>query len=154
MSTVRIHRALAAAGVSTVIAIGLTGCFNPFERMVQQGVEDAVEGAVEGATGGDVSIGELPSGFPESEIPLIEGEVVFAAGAPNQEGEGWLITIKSPAADPVADAVAKLEAAGFTTDPNLEGVDLQGMAIRTNGTWTVWVGGDTDGVAYTVARTE
>ncbi|UOE45631.1 hypothetical protein [Agromyces larvae] len=154
MSIARIHRAFAATAVAAVLAVGLTGCVNPFERMMQQGVEDAVEGAVEGATGGDVALGELPEGFPESEIPLIDGEIVFAAGAPSEGEEGWLVTIKSTAADPLAEAIAELEAAGFTADPNLDGVDLQGMALRTNGTWTVWVGGDTDGVAYTVARAE
>lgn len=146
MSSSRIRRSVAVAAVAIGLGVGLSGCFfNPFNP--QGSVEDAVEGAVEGATGGDVSLGgELPEGFP-TEVPLIEGEIVFGAGTGGEEG--WFVTIESDSTDPVADAAAALEAAGFTEQAGLEGVEA--VAVRTNGTYDVFVVGDEDGtVSYTV----
>ncbi|WP_394552572.1 hypothetical protein ACDF64_17240 [Agromyces sp. MMS24-JH15] len=143
MSTAR--TGLAAALLAASVVIGLSGCFNPVDA-VQQGVEDAVEGAVEGATGGDVQIGgDLPEGFP-TEVPLVDGEIVAAAGT----GDGWVVTIRTDAADPVGDAVAALEAAGYVEDPEMAAIQVEGAALRSNGTWNVLVAGDTGGVAYTV----
>jgi hypothetical protein len=131
------------AAIAAFAATALTGCFgNPVEDLVNQGIE----GAVEEATGGDVSLsGELPADFP-AEVPLLEGEIVFAAGA---AGEGWLVTMTSSAADPVADAVAALEGAGFAPDTTLSGTDA-GAAVYANADYLVLVAGDGENVAYTV----
>ncbi len=62
----------------------LSGCFgNPIEQVI------------EGATGGDVDLGgaSVPDGFP-SEVPLVEGEVLFGARIGNDEGRIWNVTIK------------------------------------------------------------
>ena len=118
------RRAAAAAALAALAAALLTGCFsNPVEDLVNQGVEDAVEGA----TGGDVSLdGELPAGFPES-IPLVDGEIAFGAGAGGEEG--WIVIVTSTAADPVADAVAELEGAGFTKDTELSGAGANAARV-------------------------
>ncbi|MCM3656167.1 hypothetical protein M3147_02765 [Agromyces mediolanus] len=131
------------AATAVFAATALTGCFaNPVEDLVNQGIE----GAVEEATGGDVSLGgELPADFPD-DVPLVDGEIVFAAGT---AGEGWLVTMTSSSADPVADAVAALEAAGFAPDTTLSGADA-GAAVYANATYLVLVAGDGENVAYTV----
>lgn len=131
------------AATALVAATALTGCFaNPVEDLVNQGIE----GAVEEATGGDVSLGgELPADFP-AEVPLPDGEIVFAAGT---AGEGWIVTMTSAAADPVADAAAALEGAGFTVDTTLSGTDA-GASVYTNEKYLVVVAGDGENVAFTV----
>ncbi|MDQ0892842.1 hypothetical protein [Agromyces ramosus] len=135
--------AIAMAGVSATL---LTGCFaNPIEDLVNQGVE----GAVEDATGGDVSLGgELPADFPTS-VPLVEGEVAFGAGAGG--AEGWIVMITSTAADPVADAAAALEGAGFTKDTELSGGGTAAQ-VYTNGELLVLLAGEGETVSYTVTQ--
>ncbi|QAY73567.1 hypothetical protein ET445_09670 [Agromyces protaetiae] len=144
----RLLTVLAGAAVTTTL---LTGCFgNPIGDLVSGGAEKAIEDA----TGGDVSLGgDLPEGFPKDEVPLVDGEILFAAGNDAEGETGWLVTVKATGADPVADAVAKLEAAGYT-EPTDVGVTVEGFAMRTNGTWNVLVTGDTDGLAYTITSVQ
>ena len=79
-------------------------------------VQDAVNGAVQGATDGDVSLGgALPDGWP-AEIPVIDGEIKFGAGNTTNGDQGWVVTIASGAADPLADAKQTLVDAGFEED--------------------------------------
>lgn len=130
------------AAIALVTATALTGCVNPVEELVNQGIE----GAVEEATGGDVSIGgELPADFP-AEVPIIDGDIVFAAGS---MGDGWLVTITATGADPVADAVAALEEAGFAADTSLSGSDAT-ASVYSNANYLVLVAGDGENLAYTV----
>ena len=137
------HRRMGIAAVIAVLtATMLSGCFPNPGDLVNQGVEDAIEEA----TGGDVSLGgELPADFPES-VVLIDGDISFAGGA---GGDGWLVMISSSAADPVADAAAKLEAAGFTEDTTLNG-DTASAVVYSNGEYLVLIAGDGDVVSYTV----
>lgn len=137
------HRRMGIAGVIAVLtATMLSGCFPNPGDLVNQGVEDAIEEA----TGGDVSLGgELPADFPES-VVLIDGDISFAGGA---GGDGWLVMISSSAADPVADAAAKLEAAGFTQDTTLNG-DTASAVVYSNDEYLVLIAGDGDVVSYTV----
>ena len=139
-------RAAVALAIAGITATLFTGCFgNPVEDLVNQGVEDAVEGA----TGGDVSLdGELPADFPPS-IPLVDGDISFAAGAGG--AEGWIVMVTSTAADPVADAAAKLEGAGFTQDTELSGGGAAAQ-VYTNGEFLVLLAGDDNGetLSYTV----
>ncbi|WP_147305682.1 hypothetical protein [Agromyces sp. Root1464] len=139
-----IHRRMGIAAVIAVLtATTLSGCFPNPGDLVNQGVEDAIEEA----TGGDVSLGgELPADFPES-VALIDGDISFAGGAPG--GEGWVVMISSSAADPVADAAAKLEAAGFTEDTTLNG-DTASAVVYSDGEYLVLIAGDGDVVSYTV----
>lgn len=140
-------RAVLAIAIAGMTATLFTGCFaNPVEDLVNQGVEDAIEGA----TGGDVSLdGEVPADFPTS-VPLIDGDVTFGAGAGGSEG--WIVMITSTAADPVADAAAKLEAAGFTQDTELSGAGAAAQ-VYTNGEFLVLLAGDGEkAVSYTVTQ--
>ncbi|WP_157008571.1 hypothetical protein [Agromyces laixinhei] len=137
-------RRLGAAALIAALAVtGLSACFPNPADLVEQGVEDAVEGA----TGGDVSLGgELPDGFPDS-VALVDGDITFAAGAGGSEG--WIVMIASTAADPVADAAAKLEAAGFTEDTTLSGEGASAV-VYSNGEYFVLVAGEGEAVSYTV----
>lgn len=138
------RRAAAAAALAALAAALLTGCVsNPLEDLVNQGVEDAVEGA----TGGDVSLGgELPADFPAS-IPLVEGEIALGAGTGGEEG--WIVAVTSTAADPVADAVAELEGAGFTKATELSAAGADAL-VYTDGQYLVLLAGDGETVSYTV----
>ncbi len=140
-STSRAAMAVVIAGLTASL---LTGCFgNPVEDLVNRGVE----GAVEGATGGEVSLdGELPSDFPES-VPLIDGEISFAGGSGG--GEGWIVMVTSDAADPIADARAALESAGFTEDTTVSGGGM-GAVVYSNAEHLVLLAGDGTTVSYTV----
>lgn len=145
MSTMPIlTRSAIAVAMAGVTAILLTGCIgNPVENLVQQGVEDAVEGA----TGGEVSLGgELPADFPTS-IPLVDGDISLAAGAGGTEG--WVVVITSSATDPVADAAAALEGAGFAEDTAVTGAGV-GAKVYSNTEYLVLVAGEGTTVSYTV----
>lgn len=137
-------RASIAVAIAGVTATLLTGCLgNPVEELVQRGVE----GAVEEATGGDVSLGgELPAGFPTS-VPLVDGDISLAAGAGGTEG--WVVVITSSAAEPVADAAAALEAAGFAVDTSVAGAGM-GATVYSNAEYIVLVAGEGTTVSYTV----
>jgi hypothetical protein len=146
MSTPTRTRAAIALAIAGVTASLLTGC-NPVDA-VQQGVEEAIEGA----TGGDVSLGELPEGFPES-VPLIEGDIGVGAGGAAGGEEGWVVTVTSDAADPMADAVAALEGAGFTKDPSIA-TGGAGAAFYSDGEYSVLLVGQGKNVSYTVTPTQ
>lgn len=136
-STSRAAMAVVIAGLTASL---LTGCFgNPVEDLVNRGVE--------GATGGEVSLdGELPSDFPES-VPLVDGDISFAGGSGG--GEGWIVMVTSDAADPVADARAALEDAGFAEDTTVSGGGV-GAVVYSNAELLVLLAGDGKTVSYTV----
>ncbi|WP_156891630.1 hypothetical protein [Agromyces subbeticus] len=139
------RRAATAAVIAALAATLLSGCFPNPGDLVNQGVEDAIEDA----TGGDVSLGgELPADFPPT-VELIEGEIGFAAGGEAGGTSGWTVMITSTAADPVAEAAAKLETAGFTEDTTLAGQNT-GAVVYSNSEYLVLVAGDGDTVSYTV----
>lgn len=118
-------------------------------------VGGAVNGAVQEATGGALSVGSLPDGWPE-EVPVIDGAVV-GGGKNTDGGTGWAAVISSNASDPVAEATAQLKAAGFAAPagvapdqiPGLEGVS-DAAYLGQNGAYSVVVVGNADGVVYTV----
>ncbi|MFF2369789.1 hypothetical protein [Agromyces sp. NPDC058110] len=140
--------AFAAAGL---VAAALTGCVNPVEELVQNGVEDAIEGA----TGGDVSLGgELPAGFP-AEIPIVEGKITVGIGT--GDANGWVVVVDATEADPASAAASALEGAGFAEDTSMtqEQRDaLMGGAldakVYSNGTYLVLLAVQDSTVSYTV----
>ena len=136
-------RAAIAVAIAGLTASLLTGCFGNPGDLVNQGVEEAIESA----TGGDVSLGELPEDFPES-VPVIEGDVAGGASGSN-DAPGWTIVVTSTSADPMADATAALEAAGFADDGNISG-DGGGAAGFSNGEYSVLLIGQGKSVSYTV----
>ncbi|HET8778900.1 MAG TPA: hypothetical protein VFM66_02415 [Agromyces sp.] len=144
MSNLKPTRAATAVAIAAISATLLTGCFgNPVEDLVNRGVEDAIEGA----TGGDVSLGgELPADFPTS-VPLIDGTIGVAAGTGG--ADGWVVVITSSASDPVADAAAALEGAGFTEDTTVSGAGM-GAKVYSNAEYLVLVAGEGETVSYTV----
>ena len=115
-------------------------------------VQDAVNGAVQGATDGDVSLGgSLPDGWP-AEIPVIEGELKFGAGNITNGDQGWVVTVASDAADPLADASQKLRDAGFEADASASAhVGDLGMVALSSATYLVTLTGTPTGVLYAVA---
>ena len=141
-TTTRAATAVAIAGITASL---LTGCFGNPGDLVDKGVEDAIESA----TGGDVSLGgEVPADFPTT-IPLIDGDVTFAGGAGDTDGKGWVVVLTSSAADPVADAAAALEGAGFTEDTSMTGAEA-GARIYTNPEYFVLLAGEGETLTYTV----
>lgn len=103
----------------------LSGCFgNP------------IEGIIEGATGGNVDIGgsDVPADFP-SEVPLIDGDVVFALGLGDDTGKVYTVSIKVSGMDAIEQIAADLEDAGFTAIGELDVTG--GAALYENGTWGV-----------------
>ena len=105
MSTLRTRVTVPVAIlVALAMAPALTGCFgNP------------IEGIIEQATGGDVDLGGpgVPDGFP-SEVPLIDGEVVYGMSVGNSDGNVWNVTVKVGGEGAIDDIRAQLEGAGFT----------------------------------------
>ena len=152
MNTLR-RRAVAPLAI-VVALLGaplLAGCSS-----VGDAVGGAAGGVVKDATGGAVSVGAMPEGWP-SEVPVIEGDIVGGGKNPNGT-DGWVVVIKSTAADPVAEATAQLEAAGFAapegfTPDQLPEVDgITGASyFAQNANYVVMLVGSEQGVLYTVA---
>ena len=132
---------IAAAGLPL-----LAGC--SVGDTVRDSVNGAVNGAVQDATGGDVSLGgQLPADWP-TEIPVLEGEVLFATGGVGESGVGgWVVTVNATSTTPLDDARAELLAAGFTEV--VAGVDTE-VVTMANEDFGVVVAANSDGVLYTV----
>ena len=121
----------------------LSGC-NPVDS-VRQGVEDAIESA----SGADVNLGSLPDDFPES-VPLIEGQIGLGAGGADSGDAGWVVTVTSSAEDPLGDAAAALEAAGFTEDSSVSGGTLEALKF-SDADYIVGISVIGDTVTYAVS---
>ena len=150
MNTKRITVPLALV-LALAIAPSLSGCFgNPIEQIV------------EGATGGDVSLPgqSVPDDFP-SEVPLVDGEVVFGMGVGNDDGKAWNVTVKVSGIDAADTIKSQLEGAGFTAnEAGIGGTTDDGATlVYDNGTYNVLVvvSKDTENgfvASYTVAETK
>ncbi|SDJ92496.1 hypothetical protein E3T54_04155 [Cryobacterium sp. Sr8] len=139
-----ISRQSLSVSLAIVIAVAgvplLTGC----------SAEGAVNGAVQGATGGDVSLGgKLPTGWPD-EVAVIDGELLFGARGAGDNKDGWVVTVKSDATDPLEEARKTLEDAGFVGDTRVSAGDASVVAMK-NDTYTVVVASNSDGLLYTVS---
>lgn len=131
MSTLRNRFTLPlAVAMAVVTAPLLTGCFgNPIESIV------------EGATGGNVDLGgaSVPADFP-SEVPLIDGEVVFGLGVGDANGKVFTVTVKVSGPEAIDTIQSELESAGFTSSFDVDTSDGGGAtAIYENETWGVLV---------------
>ncbi len=123
----RRRSALVALALGSALVLG--GCGGSDEDRAEDAIEQAAEDAGEDVDvdvdGDDITIensdgtvtmgGDLPDGFPEDDIPLVDGAIQLAMGA---EGEGWQISIyvDSPSDEAVAAGVSLLEGAGFSVD--------------------------------------
>lgn len=140
-----------AIALALVITPALSGCFgNPLESII------------EGATGGDVDLGgtSLPDGYPASEVPLLNGDIVFGGSIGNEEGRVFNVTIKVAGAGAIDEIKAQLEGAGFVSQGEFSGSTAEGGSfIGTTDKWGVLVvvaqEGDSGFVAnYTVTSAE
>lgn len=102
MSTLR-TRAVASIAIILAIAAApiLSGC--------------SVQSIIENATGGQVDVGgkSVPDDFP-TEVPLIDGEVVYGGGLGSGESKAWNVTIKVADLAAFETISASLTEAGFT----------------------------------------
>ncbi|GAA1056716.1 hypothetical protein GCM10017608_20870 [Agromyces luteolus] len=138
------RRARAVAVVASLAAATLlSGCTGTVQDLVERGVEDTVEDA----TGGRVELsGELPADFPAS-VPIIDGSIELAGGAASSDG--WVVVLTSEAADPLGDARAEVEGAGFREDSTLAQASAAGT-VYTDGEFLVILAGEGGTVTYTV----
>ena len=135
------------------VTVALTGC-GMADNLVEGAVEEAVERGVEGATGADVEAGEdgfsvktedgeftvggdgsLPEGFPEGEVPLVDGEIIQTARVAESGSEGYSVAMQvSGTIEEVhADALAKLEGAGFTSAGEVDMGEMKSTTLEGTG---------------------
>lgn len=123
--------------IALAIAPTLSGCFgNPIESII------------EGATGGDVDLGgtSLPDGYPASEVPVADGEILFGGAIGNDQGKVYNVTVKVADASALDNITAQLEAVGFTSEGSLGGSTADGGTyIATTDKWGVLVVVSKDG---------
>ena len=82
----------------------------------------------------------IPSSFPKSDVPLIEGTILVARG---DADNGWSVTVMPEGKTGFADAKAALEKAGYKAAAGATDT----KAVFTNDKYTVAVG--TPGVSVT-----
>jgi len=102
------RRFLVPAAIVMALAItpALTACGgNPLQNIV------------ENATGGKLDIGgtSMPKDFP-SEVPVIQGEVIFGAGIGSDTEKVWNVTVKVDNADAITEISNQLTGAGFESN--------------------------------------
>ncbi len=61
------------------------------------------------------SAAKLPSSFPKSDVPIVDGKILVATG---DADTGWSVTVIPTSTTGFADAKAALEKAGFKAEPN------------------------------------
>ena len=96
-----------------------------------------------------VNLGSLPDDFPES-VPLIDGQIGLGAGGADSGDAGWVVTVTSSAEDPLGDAAAALEAAGFTEDSSVSGGTLEALKF-SDADYIVGISVIGDTVTYAVS---
>ena len=141
-------------------AVLLTGCGSPGITLPtsEGGVSVSGDGSsvqVESDAGSfSAGSGALPDGFPEAEIPVLDGEIISSMRLDEGSTSAWSVTVLTPAgSDPMSRATSALEAAGFSTGSSQ---DLPGMSVveLTTDVYRVVLGtidqGDQMAVQYTV----
>jgi hypothetical protein len=87
--------------------------------------------------------GALPSDFPKSDVPIVDGTVVAAQG---DKASGWSVTVQPSGTTGFAAAKAALEAKGYKVQPGA----TDAAAVYSNGTYTVALTSSGTAVTYTV----
>lgn len=97
-------------------------------------LEEAYED--EDADDGDA---ELPTGFPEDEVPLVEGRVV--AAVTGETGSSYTVEVRTERTASASGeaAMALLDDAGFAVVTPLEVEVGSGSAELATGSWRVWL---------------
>lgn len=143
-------RILAPAVAAT---LALAGC-GVADNLVEGAVEEAVESGIEGASGADLEMdddgfsvktedgeftvggdGSLPDGFPEGEVPLVDGEIVQTARVSDESSDGFSVAIQAEGTidDVHADALAQLEGAGFTVGTDSDLGEMKSTTLEGTG---------------------
>lgn len=143
--TVRL--AAIAAAIALVSTTTLAGCFgNPVEQII------------EGATGGEVDLGgnSLPEGYPSSEVPIADGEILFGIALGDAANQIFNVTVKT-GGDPTDEVRDRLIGAGFTEQTAAQATTAEGSSyVFTTEAWGVLVViGQIDGAwnaNYTVTK--
>ena len=86
---------------------------------------------------------KLPSDFPKSDVPLVDGIVLVARGDKN---DGWSVTVQPKTKTGFADAEAALQKAGFTQQPGA----TDSKAVYSNSKYTVAISTPGSSVTYAV----
>lgn len=130
--TIKLRVSIVAA---TAVGAFLLASCSPGD-LLESAVEKGVEKGVEAATGADIDIdedggnmsiktedgemsfgtgAELPETFPESEVPLVDGEIMTSMRIKDETSDGYSVSIvvEGTIADVNAEAVELLEGAGF-----------------------------------------
>ncbi|WP_158867514.1 hypothetical protein [Leifsonia sp. AG29] len=141
----RTRHLLVPAAVVAALTIGsLAGCSsNGNSNYVTPQTPSASQsagGSSDQSASGSSSSETLPSDFPKSDVPIVDGKILVARG---DKDNGWSVTVQPTGKTGFADAKSKLEAAGYTQQPGA----TDSKATYTNGKYTVSVG--TPGVAVT-----
>lgn len=157
-----IHRwsAAAVAGIALLVpaACGSDGVTVPTsEGDVKIDQDDGTVSLDDGEGNSFSSSAELPDGFPEDDVPLVDGEIVQGLAVDQGGDAGYSVSMEvdGSVAEVYDEVKALLEDAGFTSSLDSSG---QGFATAAydDGTWTVLVNvgeiGDTSSVTYTVAK--
>jgi hypothetical protein len=141
----RIPLTLALAGVLLVGAPLVTGC-----SLISTVVNSATGGTLPEGLGSGTSV---PSDFP-SEVPLIDGEVVFGLSLPGDNGEkAWNVTVNVSGAEAFDTIKTQLTDAGFEYQGVSDG-DSGSSGVFRKDDLTVLVGvGATDGDQWTANYT-
>jgi copper chaperone CopZ len=160
------RRAPVLAAMLTVPLL-LAGCSNAADKAAEKTVEKQLE-----AAGGDASVdingdeikvetsdgtveagtGKLPSGFPEADVPLVDGEVIVGVST----GDGFSVSVKydGSVADGFAAASKALTGAGLAQEEGMPIGDNSG-AFTGNGYSVLLTAADMGGqtaVNYIVAK--
>ena len=127
----RLSRPAAALALSATLLAGasmLSGC-------------SVVRNAVDSASGGKVDIGGagVPKDYPKKDVPLIDGSIVYGAGAAGTGGRVWNVTVKVKDRTAMQAITTQLTGAGFAAGP-AAGTDATGdTATFTKAPYTVIV---------------
>ena len=141
----RLPVTLAVAGVLLLGAPLLTGC-------------SLINNVVNSATGGTIPEGlgtgqSVPSDFP-SEVPLIDGDVVFSLSLPGDNGEkAWNVTINVSGADAFQTITTQLTDAGFENQELSTGESGSTGAFNKDPLTVLVVVGAADGGQWTANYT-
>ncbi|MDN4613612.1 hypothetical protein P5G50_04015 [Leifsonia sp. F6_8S_P_1B] len=122
-----------AAIVAALTIASLAGCSGTASESGSTPSASATQAASE----------KLPSDFPKSDVPLVDGQVVVARG---DKDNGWSVTVQPKNNSGFADAKSALEKAGYTQQAG----GTETKVIYTSDKYTVAVGTPGVSVTYTV----
>lgn len=142
-------RTLTGAVLAGALAMGLAGCANPIDKLVEKGAQAVTGKAIEKITGGEaeVSMTSVPKDFP-SEIPLPKGKLVTAMKI--SESFQLVYEADDSAAAAYLDTLVSM---GYEETGNIEtdGGFIKAYSTGDGDGWFVGVSGDLAGSENTLA---